>query len=231
MLVKLSTSMARVCLLRPAFVRRKPWIVLVKGYPSTFPIGRLCQPRLGSVDSPAGLFVFGVLRRSAIALLVVYSTCYRVQTKHHNTYVTNVNNVLAGENGGALKGLSLSAIQKEVVSLPDSIKTAVRNSGGGHWNHSFFWSVMGKTGSIAEAPTGDLKSSIESTFGSFDEMQKKFNTAAASRFGSGWAWLSVNADGQLFISSTPNQDNPLMEGIVDQPGTPILGLDVWEHVR
>lgn len=145
--------------------------------------------------------------------------------------MTNVNNVLAGENGGALKGLSLSAIQKEVVSLPDSIKTAVRNSGGGHWNHSFFWSVMGKTGSIAEAPTGDLKSSIESTFGSFDEMQKKFNTAAASRFGSGWAWLSVNADGQLFISSTPNQDNPLMEGIVDQPGTPILGLDVWEHVR
>lgn len=145
--------------------------------------------------------------------------------------MTNVNNVLAGENGGALKGLSLSAIQKEVVSLPDSIKTAVRNSGGGHWNHSFFWSVMGKTGSITEAPTGDLKSSIESTFGSFDEMQKKFNTAAASRFGSGWAWLSVNADGQLYISSTPNQDNPLMEGIVDQPGTPILGLDVWEHVR
>ena len=151
------------------------------------------------------------------------------QTKHHNTYVTNVNNVLAGENGGSLKGLSLSAIQKEVVSLPDSIKTAVRNSGGGHWNHSFFWSVMGKTGSIAEAPSGDLKSSIESTFGSLDEMQKKFNTAAATRFGSGWAWLSVNADGQLFISSTPNQDNPLMEGIVDQPGTPILGLDVWEH--
>eukprot|EP00168_Porphyra_purpurea_P015245 TRINITY_DN461_c0_g1_i3.p2 TRINITY_DN461_c0_g1~~TRINITY_DN461_c0_g1_i3.p2 ORF type:complete len:219 (+),score=88.78 TRINITY_DN461_c0_g1_i3:213-869(+) len=150
-------------------------------------------------------------------------------TKHHNTYVTNVNNVLAGENGGCLKGLSLSAIQKEVVSLPDSIKTAVRNSGGGHWNHSFFWSVMGKTGSIAEAPSGDLKSSIESTFGSLDEMQKKFNTAAATRFGSGWAWLSVNADGQLFISSTPNQDNPLMEGIVDQPGTPILGLDVWEH--
>lgn len=145
--------------------------------------------------------------------------------------MTNVNNVLAGDNGGALKGLSLSAIQKEVVSLPDSIKTAVRNSGGGHWNHSFFWSVMGKTGSIAEAPTGDLKSSIDSTFGSLDEMQKKFNTAAASRFGSGWAWLSVNADGQLFISSTPNQDNPLMEGIVDQPGTPILGLDVWEHVR
>lgn len=247
------------------------------------------------------------------------------QTKHHNTYVTNVNNVLAGDNGSALKGLSLSAIQKEVVSLPDSIKTAVsgsgggqgkcasglgahedggylgrqrgtagqhgdagvgvpvfagrrdgciallsapfaalwltllgsvvvlvlvlatlcvflpsqplalcwqvRNSGGGHWNHSFFWSVMGKTGSIAEAPTGDLKSSIESTFGSIDEMQKKFNTAAASRFGSGWAWLSVNADGQLFISSTPNQDNPLMEGLVEQPGTPILGLDVWEHVR
>ncbi|GAB0492536.1 hypothetical protein MMPV_003800 [Pyropia vietnamensis] len=150
-------------------------------------------------------------------------------TKHHNTYVTNVNNVLAGENGGALKGLSLSAIQKEVVSLPDSIKTAVRNSGGGHWNHSFFWSIMGKTGSIAEAPSGDLKASIESTFGSFDEMQKKFNTAAASRFGSGWAWLSVNADGELYISSTPNQDNPLMEGIVDQPGTPILGLDVWEH--
>lgn len=183
--------------------------------------------------NPLGSFFFLVflIGRLVLCSLCTHFACRRVQTKHHNTYVTNVNNVLAGDNGGALKGLSLSAIQKEVVSLPDSIKTAVRNSGGGHWNHSFFWSVMGKTGSIAEAPTGDLKSSIESTFGSLDEMQKKFNTAAASRFGSGWAWLSVNADGQLFISSTPNQDNPLMEGIVDQPGTPILGLDVWEHVR
>lgn len=220
--------MARACLLRlDSVVERLGLCVWASSTSRTREEAASAETR--RLTHPLGCF-FGVPPRPGCCFVpCVCFVSFRVQTKHHNTYVTNVNNVLAGENGGALKGLSLSAIQKEVVTLPDSIKTAVRNSGGGHWNHSFFWSVMGKTGSIAEAPTGDLKSSIESTFGSLDEMQKKFNTAAASRFGSGWAWLSVNADGQLFISSTPNQDNPLMEGIVDQPGTPILGLDVWEH--
>ncbi|KAA8499117.1 Superoxide dismutase Mn, mitochondrial [Porphyridium purpureum] len=150
-------------------------------------------------------------------------------TKHHNTYVTNVNNVLGGPNGAAIKGLSLEAIQRSVSSLDPAIQTAVRNSGGGHYNHTMFWTTLAGVGSANSAPFGDLKTAIESDFGSVDEMQKLFNTTAATRFGSGWAWLCVGDDGKLFITSTPNQDNPLMTGIADKPGTPILGLDVWEH--
>eukprot|EP00181_Compsopogon_caeruleus_P005967 CAMPEP_0184688950 /NCGR_PEP_ID=MMETSP0312-20130426/30378_1 /TAXON_ID=31354 /ORGANISM="Compsopogon coeruleus, Strain SAG 36.94" /LENGTH=225 /DNA_ID=CAMNT_0027146233 /DNA_START=29 /DNA_END=706 /DNA_ORIENTATION=+ len=150
-------------------------------------------------------------------------------TKHHQTYVNNVNGVLSGEHAAAIKGLSLDAIQRNVAALPDAIKTAVRNNGGGHYNHTMFWTLMGKPGACNNAPFGDLKASIESTFGSFDDMQKTFNTAAATRFGSGWAWLCVDDAKKLFITSTPNQDNPLMAGVCDKPGTPILGLDVWEH--
>lgn len=128
-----------------------------------------------------------------------------------------------------LKGLSLAAIQKNVSSYGDSIKTKVINSGGGHYNHSMFWTIMGKTGSCSSAPVGSVKSKIEEDFGSFDEMKNLFNGAAAARFGSGWAWLSVGSDGKLFVSSTANQENPLMEGVVAKSGTPILGLDVWEH--
>lgn len=115
------------------------------------------------------------------------------------------------------------------MTFDAKIRTAVINSGGGHYNHSMFWTLMGKTGEVASAPVGSVKSKIDADFGSFDSMKSEFNGAAAARFGSGWAWLSVGADGKLFISSTKNQENPLMEGHVEKAGTPILGLDVWEH--
>lgn len=115
------------------------------------------------------------------------------------------------------------------MSFSSDIRTKVINSGGGHYNHSMFWATMGKTGSVSSSPVGSVKAKIEEDFGSFDEMKNKFNGAAAARFGSGWAWLSLGADGKLFVSSTANQENPLMEGHVAQAGTPVLGLDVWEH--
>eukprot|EP00184_Porphyridium_aerugineum_P003586 CAMPEP_0184693820 /NCGR_PEP_ID=MMETSP0313-20130426/1968_1 /TAXON_ID=2792 /ORGANISM="Porphyridium aerugineum, Strain SAG 1380-2" /LENGTH=225 /DNA_ID=CAMNT_0027151993 /DNA_START=145 /DNA_END=822 /DNA_ORIENTATION=+ len=150
-------------------------------------------------------------------------------TKHHQAYINNVNGVITGPNGDALKGLSIEATMRSTSKLPDSIKTAVRNNGGGHYNHTMFWTLMAGVGSANSAPFGALKTSIEGSFGSFDEFQKTFNNAAATRFGSGWAWLCVGDDKKLFVTSTPNQDNPLMAGLVDKPGTPILGLDVWEH--
>eukprot|EP00180_Rhodochaete_pulchella_P002656 Plantae.Rhodophyta-Rhodochaete_pulchella.ctg4108.p1 GENE.Plantae.Rhodophyta-Rhodochaete_pulchella.ctg4108~~Plantae.Rhodophyta-Rhodochaete_pulchella.ctg4108.p1 ORF type:complete len:260 (-),score=36.37 Plantae.Rhodophyta-Rhodochaete_pulchella.ctg4108:78-755(-) len=150
-------------------------------------------------------------------------------TKHHQTYVNNLNGVLTGDSGAPIKGLSLEAVQRNVASLPDNIKTPVRNSGGGHYNHTMFWTLMAKPGSVNSAPFGDLKTAIDADFGSFENMQKSFNTAAAGRFGSGWAWLCVDESKKLFITSTANQDNPLMAGVVDKPGTPVLGLDVWEH--
>lgn len=150
-------------------------------------------------------------------------------TKHHNTYVNNANGVINGENGGPVKGQSLEAINRNVASLPDSIKTALRNNAGGHWNHTLFWTVMAPPGSQNSAPSGALKDKLESKFGSVDAFKEAFNKAAAGRFGSGWAWLCLDGSGELFITSTPNQDNPLMAGIAEQPGLPILGLDVWEH--
>lgn len=140
-------------------------------------------------------------------------------TKHHNTYITNLNNAIAGTE---LEDKSL----EELCANAGSLAPAVRNNGGGHWNHSFFWTVM--TGDSMGAPTGALADDINETFGGLDAMKEKFNTAGATRFGSGWAWLTVSADGKLEISSTPNQDNPLMD-CADVKGTPILGLDVWEH--
>lgn len=150
-------------------------------------------------------------------------------TKHHNTYVANLNKVIEGPCGDALKGLSLPAIQSNIKSFPADIQTAVTNSGGGHYNHAMFWTLMARPGSANTAPVGAIKEKIDADFGSFDEMKAKFNSAAAARFGSGWAWLSVAPDGKLFISSTKNQENPLMAGVVDDPGSPVLGLDVWEH--
>lgn len=150
-------------------------------------------------------------------------------TKHHQTYVNNINKVIEGSNGSALKGLSLAAIQSNITSFPTEIQTPVINSGGGHYNHSMFWTLMARPGSCNSSPVGSVKDKIDSEFGSFDEMKAKFNSAAAGRFGSGWAWLSVDKDGKLFISSTKNQENPLMAGVVEQSGTPVLGLDVWEH--
>lgn len=113
-------------------------------------------------------------------------------------------------------------------AIPEDIATAVRNNAGGHWNHTFFWKIMCNPSSTG-GPCGSLKEAIESSFGSVDAMKEKFNAAAAGRFGSGWAWLVADKDGKLHITSTPNQDNPLMESVTDVTGTPVLGLDVWEH--
>lgn len=140
-------------------------------------------------------------------------------TKHHNTYVTNLNNAVA-DTPNADKSLN------ELIANAGQLSPAIRNNGGGHWNHTFFWEVM--TGDSMGTPSGALADDINSTFGSLDAMKEQFNTAGATRFGSGWAWLTVSADGKLEISSTPNQDNPLMD-VADVKGTPILGLDVWEH--
>ncbi|WP_207428486.1 superoxide dismutase [Pedobacter sp. SYSU D00535] len=139
--------------------------------------------------------------------------------KHHNAYVTNLNNAIAGTEN---ENKSLEELMASISSLPP----AVRNNGGGHYNHSLFWEVIGPNAS--GAPTGELAEAINATFGSFEDFKKKFSEAGATRFGSGWAWLSVAADGSLQVSSTPNQDNPLMD-VADVKGTPILGLDVWEH--
>ena len=139
-------------------------------------------------------------------------------TKHHNAYVTNLNKAVEGTEN---EGKTLEAMFSNISKLP----VAIRNNGGGHWNHSLFWTLMKKNG--GGNPTGKVADAIKSSFGSFDEFKSKFSTAAATRFGSGWAWLLVQ-DGKLVVSSTPNQDNPLMD-VAEVKGTPILGLDVWEH--
>ena len=138
--------------------------------------------------------------------------------KHHNGYVTKVNAAIEGTDLGSK---SIEELVSDLNAVPENIRGAVRNNGGGHANHSLFWSVMSPNG--GGEPSGELADAINSTFGSFDEFKSKFSTAAGTRFGSGWAWLSVDG-GNLVVESTPNQDSPLMEG-----RTPILGLDVWEH--
>ena len=138
--------------------------------------------------------------------------------KHHNTYVTNLNNALAGKPE---ENSSIEDICKNISKFP----VAVRNNGGGHYNHSFFWTILGPDGG---KPSGGVADAINAAFGSFDEFKTKFAAAAAGRFGSGWAWLIVDGAGKLQITSTPNQDNPLMD-VAEVQGKPILGLDVWEH--
>ncbi|UQB42436.1 superoxide dismutase [Thiomicrospira microaerophila] len=140
-------------------------------------------------------------------------------TKHHNTYITNLNNAIAGTDNEGKDLLDL-------IQNAGSISPAVRNNGGGHWNHSFFWDLM--TPDSMGAPTGDLADDIKASFGDFETFKTQFTQAGLTRFGSGWAWLIVNQDGKLQITSTPNQDNPLMD-IAEVKGSPILGLDVWEH--
>lgn len=141
-------------------------------------------------------------------------------TKHHQTYINNVNAAL--EKYPALAEKSVEDLIKDLNAIPEDIRTAVRNNGGGHANHSLFWTIMGpKAGG---EPAGGLSDAIKSAFGGFDAFKEQFAKAAAGRFGSGWAWLSVDGGGKLVLSSTPNQDSPLSEGM-----TPILGLDVWEH--
>jgi Fe-Mn family superoxide dismutase len=148
------------------------------------------------------------------------------RTKHHQAYVTNLNKAL--ESSPEIASLAIDEICRRVATLPDAIKTAVRNNGGGHLNHSLFWQIMAPPGKGGD-PSPDLASAIAAAFGSMDGFKEKFAAAAATRFGSGWAWLCVGGDGKLNVCSTPNQDNPLMSGLVDCVGTPILGLDVWEH--
>ncbi|MBF2357082.1 superoxide dismutase [Listeria welshimeri] len=140
-------------------------------------------------------------------------------TKHHNTYVTKLNEAVA--NHPELASKPVEELVANLNSVPEDIRGAVRNHGGGHANHTLFWSILSPNG--GGAPTGNLKAAIESEFGTFDEFKEKFNAAAAARFGSGWAWLVVN-NGKLEIVSTANQDSPLSDG-----KTPVLGLDVWEH--
>lgn len=139
--------------------------------------------------------------------------------RHHNAYVTNLNNATAGTD---LEGKSLI----EILNNIDDYSAAVRNNGGGHYNHSLFWTVMSSSG--GGEPEGDLAQAINARFGSFDKFKNEFSTAAATRFGSGWAWLCKKNDGEVEVCSSPNQDNPVMPG-VGCGGTPILGLDVWEH--
>ncbi|GGJ47832.1 superoxide dismutase [Virgibacillus salexigens] len=140
-------------------------------------------------------------------------------TKHHNTYVTKLNGALEGH--ADLQNKSLEDLISNLDAVPESSRTAVRNNGGGHANHSLFWKILSPNG--GGEPTGELAKKIDTKFGSFDKFKEEFGNAATGRFGSGWAWLVLN-NGDLEIMSTPNQDSPLMEG-----KTPILGLDVWEH--
>ena len=140
-------------------------------------------------------------------------------TKHHGAYTTNLNNAIKDTS---LERLSIEDIMKDISKQ----SVAVRNNGGGYYNHNLFWELLHPNG--GGDPKGDLKSAIEKDFGSFANFRQSFNTAAATRFGSGWAWLVKKADGGLVVSSTPNQDNPLMD-LAEVKGKPILGLDVWEH--
>ena len=140
--------------------------------------------------------------------------------KHHNAYVTNLNAAL--EKAPELADKSLDDLLRNLNSVPEAVRTAVRNNGGGHWNHSQFWKTMGPNG--GGGPTGKLADAINAAFGDFEKFKEAFNAAGVGRFGSGWVWL-VNEGGKLAITSTPNQDNPLMDG----KSPPILGNDVWEH--
>lgn len=142
--------------------------------------------------------------------------------KHHGTYVAKLNAALEGRPELASK--SLCELLRGLHSIPEDIRNAVRNNGGGHANHSFFWQILGPN--AGGSPAGALAEDIQANFGSFDAFKEKFEAAGIARFGSGWVWLFVNQNGQLEIGSSPNQDNPLMH---EKPGIPVLGCDVWEH--
>ncbi len=148
--------------------------------------------------------------------------------KHHGGYVTNLNNAISGQP--ALEAKSAEALIADLSAAPEAVRTAVRNNGGGHVNHSMFWRIMAPQGKGGGGePTGDLAAALKSTFGSFADFKTRFMDAGAKRFGSGWVWL-VLRDGKLAIGSTANQDNPLMgQAVTGLAGKPVLGLDVWEH--
>ncbi|HEY9427421.1 MAG TPA: superoxide dismutase [Gemmatimonadaceae bacterium] len=141
-------------------------------------------------------------------------------TKHHQGYVNNLNAAI--EKAPELQNKSLDELLKNLSAVPEKVRTAVRNNAGGHWNHSMFWAIMAPN--AGGEPTGDLANAIKKSFGDFSKFKEQFNAAASGRFGSGWAWLVRDGSGGLSIESTPNQDNPVMEG-----RSPVLGVDVWEH--
>ncbi len=145
-------------------------------------------------------------------------------TKHHGAYVNNLNAAL--DKHPELQQKSLEELLQKITGLPSDIQTAVRNNGGGHWNHSFFWALLKKNEN--GRPVGQVAKALEQTFGSFEAFKEQFHKAGMTRFGSGWAWLIVDGQRKLQIGSTPNQDNPLMD-VSELKGTPILGVDVWEH--
>ncbi len=146
-------------------------------------------------------------------------------SKHHATYITKANGAL--EQAPDLADKSVEDLIADVANLPDNVKGPLRNNAGGHANHSFFWQTL--SGSGGGEPSGDLASAINDTFGGLDSFKTAFADAGINRFGSGWAWLVVTADKNLAVTSTPNQDSPLMRGLVDVEGDPVIGLDVWEH--
>ena len=146
--------------------------------------------------------------------------------KHHKAYVDNLNKALEGQADWA--GKSIEQLCGAIGSVPEAIRGAVRNNGGGHFNHLMFWRIMAPKGT-GGAPSAALAAAIANGIGSMDELKAKLADAGLKRFGSGWAWLIKKADGSVCVTSTPNQDNPLMIGLVDAPGTPLMGIDVWEH--
>jgi len=181
-----------------------------------------------AADGPvatAGEFTLGALPYAPDALepSIDAETMTIHHTKHHQAYVNNLNAALK-QAAPTLFAKSVAEIISNLDAVPEAIRTAVRNNGGGHWNHTFFWSVMAPPGK-GGGPAGDLLRAIEASFGSFEGFRKEFAAAAAARFGSGWAWLVPGKEKPLAVVSTPNQDNPLMEG----GAAPLLGLDVWEH--
>ncbi len=189
--------------------------------------------RSPAADPPKGPFALGKLPYAADALEphIDARTMEIHHGKHHAAYVAKLNEAvadLATAPPPTLTGL-ISGIKK----LPDKMQSAVRNNGGGHYNHDLFWKLMGKPGTkgVGGEPSGKIGPAIVKAFGSFAAFQQKFADAAAKRFGSGWAWLLQKEDGSLAVTSTPNQDNPLMQGVVAEAetGKPLLGLDVWEH--
>ncbi|MGF1529782.1 MAG: superoxide dismutase [Puniceicoccaceae bacterium] len=145
-------------------------------------------------------------------------------TKHHQTYITKVNAALEGT---AFADKKIEEVIADLSALPEGIRGAVRNNGGGHANHTFFWTILSKSG--GGQPVGSLGEAIAAKFGSYDAFKEAFSAAGANRFGSGWAWLVLTASGTLEVTSTPNQDSPLMKGVAEVEGTPLVGLDVWEH--
>ena len=146
--------------------------------------------------------------------------------KHHGTYVTNLNTAIAGKPD--LEKMTIEELCRNIEKVPQEIRGAVRNNGGGHYNHSMFWTIMGPKGASAAQPSGKLADAIKSAFGSLDDFKKQFVDAGLKRFGSGWVWLGVQ-NKKLIITSTPNQDNPLMKGVAETVYEPVMGLDVWEH--